>query len=224
LDTRKTQKTTIIVNADTNRRLSALVKELKFRNREQALLALIQTQKDKLIPFVNYETVFNSPAPVIIIGEPYTRKTYSIKSLVPKIKGSLLVIDTHSEYQELEIYNEEGKVVNTIPLEITSISNTSINFNNGQRLRFVPNSNPYESKAQIMSLFLNLHSQREQLKGLTIIIDEAHRYSKIDLLRSFIAEARKFNIKVILITSDYQRFSGLGYFLRPAPPKAEVSQ
>ncbi|MCS4537355.1 MAG: type IV secretory system conjugative DNA transfer family protein [Thaumarchaeota archaeon] len=188
------------VNADTNRKVSALVKEMGFRNREQALLALVETQKDKIVPYVSYENIFNSPAPCIITGEPYTGKTTSIKNLIPEIKGSILCIDPHNEYDMLKKH-----------------SGSSIQFNRLQRIRIIPSQNPFVSEAQITSLFMNLNESRERMKGWTLIIDEAHRFAKVDLVRSFIAEARKFNIKVIIITSDFPKFLGLGYVLKPKP-------
>jgi len=209
-----------MLQPEVARKWDKLKDSLDFRSDNEFANALIETQKDRLTPFVSFERVFSTPAPVIVSGAPYTRKTTSIKQLIPRIEGPVLVIDCHDEYRTLEVF-ESGKAIRKIDLGFKELTGAIVQSNKKQRLRYVPSRNLFASQAQITSLFMNLSQSREKMNGWTIIIDEGHRFAKLDLVRSFIAEAWKYGIKAILITSDYQNFSGLGHVLKP---KQEVSQ
>ncbi|MBM3898478.1 MAG: hypothetical protein FJ358_08170 [Thaumarchaeota archaeon] len=217
MQTIKNKRKGKMLQPEVAQKWEALKQSLNFRSDNEFANALLETQKDRLVPFVSHETVFNSPAPTLIIGEPGSRKTTLVKQLIPSIRNSILCIDPHSEYLELEQFNGKGEVVSKVPLGFEILKGSMIDFSRKQRLRFIPSQNPFVSEAETTSLFMSLNESREKMKGWTLIVDECHRFSGNSLFRSFITESRKYSIKSILITADYAKFEGLGYFLRPAP-------
>jgi len=95
------------------------------------------------------------------------------------------------------------------------------NWRQSERFRFVPDSNLVVSRSQVHTLVSNLNLLKTggDLRGWIIIIEEAHRFAGDSETRSFVAEARKF-CKVVIVTSDYQRFRGLGEAVMPSPREA----
>jgi hypothetical protein len=55
------------------------------------------------------------------------------------------------------------------------------------------------------------------LKDWLLVIEEGHRFSQDQGLRAFLIEARKFTRKLILVTTDWRLYEGIGKVFKPKP-------
>ena len=132
--------------------------------------------------------------------------------ILPRVGGSLLVIDIGDEYKLKRISLSEV-------FEIEWEHNT-------QQLRFVPSSNPYAARGELTTLLTHLSMVKMSkhtakvfpsgvLSGTTIVCEEAHRLVGSGVFRDFVSEARKYVKKLFMIASDPALFGSVCQLVRP---------
>lgn len=192
--------------------LIAKLKEFKiqhgFGTYNAAISALLKTSQNVPI-YVTESTLFSNHTPVIVTGYPRTGKTTSIRKIIEKAKGSILCIDPHGEY-------DNDKLARPNLERITELQIHTLDWAKEQRVRLVPSS-IMALKPSVRSLFDRLNTEREMLSEWIIVIDEAHNFSNMSLVRKFVIEGGKFTRKIIVICTDIKDYEGLGFILRPAP-------
>jgi hypothetical protein len=188
--------------------LKRLKGQLGVTSYESAIRLLIERYKAENTDThttANYEQVFNHLAtkPVIISGKSGTGKTTATKEILKRWKGSLFVIDVHSEYSNLKSL-DLGKFYSS---DLTRI-----------RARFVPNSNAVVAASECSAIFMHLlmlmHTHK--LQNTVIVIEEGHRFQNDVNLRGLITEGRKFIKKFIVVCSDGKIYDALAPVLYPA--------
>lgn len=218
---KSTDRTTVVVTAETRENLQALKRELGFRNLAALFnYAVLELTKEGLIPPAEYSVVFErrevkdgetqtvpDTRPVLITGESGAGKTTAVRELLSKWKGSAFVLDVRGdEYPELKRI-DLGKVF-------------SMDWEReNQRMRFVPNSNPQAALGEASAIFghLNYLKNAGVLKNWVIVVEEGHRFNEDANLRTLLIEGRKFARKVILITADWRIFQGIARVFKPRP-------
>lgn len=200
---REEQRTKFIVDLHklTLDRFRIYKKDRLFQSNEAAFIALLE-RANTVLPYASLEAIYSTDAPTILTGEPGTGKTFTMKSIVPRIKGPLLVIDPHNEYSELKV-NDARR----------------IDFSKPIRARIVPSTDVYRFRGEMEGLFRDLLFEKENMGGWTILIDEAHKLfeDEIPFVKSFIIESRKFKVKVIVVCADLSLVGNIGYVLRTPP-------
>jgi DNA helicase HerA-like ATPase len=205
-------KAHLYIEKDTREKLRLLKKKLGYLTFDNLIRHLaLDALKEELIPFASYSNVFSTTRPVIITGKSGEGKTTTTKRVLNELIGmdpeaDIFVLDVSNEYSEFEKV-DLGKFF-------------SIRWNKeGQRLRFVPNSNVEISRAEAATIFahLNFIKNSGELAKWVIVIEEGHRFSSDANLRALLIEARKFTRKLILITTDWKVYEGIAQVFKPYP-------
>jgi dephospho-CoA kinase len=162
-----------------------------------SLLGHLLTFNHTEYPTPTREAIMADRSPVIITGLPGSGKTFFLKGLVSKLDIPVFVLDVHNEYEGLESVNLG---------EFFGLDFSKTN----KRLRFIPNVNVAVSKSEADSIFRHLIMLQKSLQYWVFVIEEGHRFSDSPFLKSFLAEARKFTEKVIVVSHQPEPYKGLG--------------
>lgn len=203
--------TTFRVDVSLRDRLKALKKELGFRTYDALFnYTVLEITKGGAIPPADYDRVFADNRPVIITGESGSGKTTTVKQMLERWQGSVLVFDVtgekfneYSDYQKLDL----GEFF-------------ALKWDKGvHRVRFIPNSNVQISQAEASTVFshLNFIKNSGALNNWVLVVEEGHRFSQDSNLRALLIEARKFTKKLVLITTDWRTYEGIAKVYKPAP-------
>jgi hypothetical protein len=201
---KKVTHTHMRTSLENYKKLGELKKPLNIRSRDAVLSVVLSEYLNRTeeFPEATPELVMKDAKPVILTGIPGSGKTTFLREqLIPKINSSLLVLDIHDEYPNLEKINL-GKFF-------------SINFKRTNRkLRLVPSSNVEVSKSEADSIFKHLIMFQGELEHWTLIVEEGHRFTASPYLKSLIAEARKHMKKIIVVSHQVEPYEGLGLILK----------
>ena len=160
------------------------------------------------------EKVFEDDTPVVICGPPGCGKSkFTRDQILPKC-SPVLLLDVVGEYPSLR----KVTLAQVLSMKWTKHS--------GDRLRFIPSSNPLLFGAELSSLFSHLNSIKSEgfkpgtipsgkLSAWTLVCEEGHRLKTVDAFNLFLLEARKYCRKIILVCSDPELYGSFCTTLRP---------
>lgn len=200
--------TSIYIIRGTRDKLKELKKELGFRSYDALMNHMsIEIKSMGAVPPADYELVFTQlgTRPAIITGMSGSGKSTTVRELIARWPGNVFAVDvTGVDFPDLE--------------KIDFAEFFSIKWKKeGQRLRFIPNSNVQISQTEMAAIFshLNFIKTSEQLKNWLVLVDEAHRFSNDQNLRSLIIEGRKWLAKMLVVTTDWKVYEGIAKVFKP---------
>ena len=182
-------------------RLKELKVQLNFRSLDSVLSHLLR-QNSSYYPPPESKLV-ESPVPSIITGLPNAGKSTFLKSLVGADHGPCLVLDIANEYPLAKV-----NLGDVFGLEWQK---------ERRKLRFVPNESVDVSRTEADAIFRHLIMFQRELAQWLIVVEEGHRFKDSDFLKSFMAEARKFTRKLIVVSHQPESFRGLGEIYKVIP-------
>jgi hypothetical protein len=212
LDTRsdiplKRKNTTWRIQRQTIQELRKIKENMGVSSYEDVVRFLLERFRAENgdMAIASYSRIFTDleNRPVVISGKSGSGKTTAVKQILEKVKGSLFLIDVHSEYLILKRI-DLGRFY-------------TLNFAKA-RCRFVPNQNAQVGNSECSAIFqhllMQMHSQK--LKQSVIVVEEGHRFAADSNLRALIIEARKFIRKLVIVCSDSKLYGDLAPTLYPA--------
>lgn len=209
---RDIKRTTLKIRKDVLPKIREQSKRLGYGNYSDFLLFAIDLidRSEGVLPQITSSLIFDKEKPVILSGEPGVGKSFCLRNLLSQTDRPILVIDVANEYESAGLKPiNQGEVF-------------QIDWSATGRYRFVPDPNLQVSRSQVHIIASHLNQVKTQpqttkyLKDWIIVIEEAHRFSEDSEIRALIAEGRKF-VKVVVITSDYRLYRGLGECVMPPP-------
>jgi hypothetical protein len=150
------------------------------------------------VEMVTSEKIMKDSAPMVLSGKPLSGKTYWIKNcFIPSLMDNpVLIVDPNEEYDFLK--------------EIKSIR--ELDFASNQHVRFCPSQHSVMGTMQVKALFtelnMNVDINKDALKNLVLIVEEAQGY-KSSWFNGFLYKSRHNLRKMIAITPQTDCFQGL---------------
>jgi len=201
--------------------LARIEGETGLRTLGQVVDFLVEGRRENILP-ASFDLVFCDDRPVSIAGVSGSGKSlFLISMVIPRVEGPLFVIDVANEYRTL-------KRLGLGDFFQVHWAKTNL------KLRFVPDKNPDVAKVELQNIFSRLSAVKVEhhddkkfpsgnLSRWVILVEEAHRLSNEPVFQHFVAEARKFTRKLIVVCSDPTLFGNVCRLLKP-PPLEELKR
>lgn len=211
--------------------LGRLESETGIKSHNSALTFLIENAKrESMILPASSKLIFTGDQPYCLCGPAGSGKSLWLKQHLADFPGPLFMVDLAHEYTGLHRIDIGG----FFDLKWSRADALT-------RLKFDPNPNLDVSKGELHTIFGHLNMLKMEdhvankipsgaLSRWTIIVEEAHRLRQDSAFTNFLAEARKFTRKILIIASSPVYYGGICQLVKPPPleellaaiPKAEV--